>query len=71
MSSPRFWVIGGEYRSLEFEEIVDGTQLVLGPFDERDAAESSWRDISERHRSHCTVRFTIAQENSQARTVKS
>jgi hypothetical protein len=70
MSSPRFWVIGGEYRSLDFEEIVDGTQLLLGPFDQRDAAERSWRDISERHRTHCNVRFTIAQENSQARTAK-
>ncbi len=70
MSSSRFWVIGGEYRSLDFEEIVDGTQQLIGPFDERDAAERSWRDISEQHRTRCTVRYTIAQENSQARTGK-
>jgi hypothetical protein len=67
MSNSRFWVVGGEYRSLDFDEIVDGTQQLLGPFDQRDAAERSWRDISERHRTHCTVRFTIAQENAQAR----
>lgn len=63
MSNSRFWVIGGEYRSLDFDEIVDGTQIVLGPFDRRDVAERNWRDISEQHRTPCTVRFTIAQEN--------
>jgi hypothetical protein len=64
MSSSRYWVIGGEYRSLDFDEIVDGTQQLLGPFNQHDAAERSWRDISERHRPHCTVRFTIVQENA-------
>jgi len=63
MSSSRFWVIGGEYRSLDFNEIVDGTQHLIGPFERRDTAERSWRDISEKYRSRCTVRFTIAQEN--------
>ena len=63
MSNSRFWVIGGEYRSLDFAEIVDGTQQVLGPYEQRDAAERSWRDISEQNRARCTVRFTIAQES--------
>jgi hypothetical protein len=63
MSNPRFWVVGGEYRSLDFSEIIDGTQRLLGPYAERDAAERSWREVSERNRSHCTVRFTIVQEN--------
>jgi hypothetical protein len=63
MSNSRFWVVGGEYRSLAFDEIIDGTQHLLGPFDQRDAAERSWRDISEQNRACCTVRFTIAEEN--------
>lgn len=63
MSNARFWVVGGEYRSLAFEEVVDGTQRLIGPFDQRDTAENSWRELSEQHRSHCTVRFTIAQES--------
>jgi len=62
MSSPRFWVVGGEYRSLSFDEIVEGTQRLLGPFAARDEAERTWRDVSEQHRSRCAVRFTIAQE---------
>ena len=63
MSNSRYWVVGGEYRTLAFDEIVDGTQHLIGPFGERTAAERSWRDVSEQHRAHCTVRFTIAEEN--------
>lgn len=62
MPNSRFWVVGGEYRSLEFDEIVEGTQRLLGPFAARDEAERTWRDVSEQHRARCTVRFTIAQE---------
>jgi hypothetical protein len=62
MSSSRFWVVGGEYRSLKFDEIVDGTQRLIGPFAGRDEAERTWRDVSEQYRARCTVRFTIAQE---------
>ena len=64
MSNSRFWVIGGEYRSLNFDEIVDGTQCLLGPFDQQDVAQTTWRNISEQHRSRCTVRFTIVRENA-------
>jgi len=63
MSNSRYWVVGGEYRSLDFVEVVDGTQRLIGPFDGRDAAERSWREVSERHRSDCTMRFTIARES--------
>jgi hypothetical protein len=58
----RFWVVGGEYRSFEFEELMEGTERVFGPFASRSAAEAVWRDTSERHRAQSTVRFTIAQE---------
>jgi len=63
MSNSRFWVVGGEYRSLAFDEVVEGTQRLIGPFDQRAKAENTWREVSERHRANCTVRFTIAQEN--------
>ena len=63
MSNVRFWVVGGEYHSLDFSEIVEGTQHLIGPFEQRDAAERSWRDLSEQNRSRCNVRFTIAREN--------
>ena len=62
MSNARFWVIGGEYRSLDFNEIIDGTQCLLGPFEQQDIAQRNWRDLSERHRSNCTARFTIVRD---------
>jgi hypothetical protein len=62
----RFWIIGGEYQSLGFDEIVRGTERLIGPFGTRDEAERTWRDVSEEHRARCTVRFTIVQENARA-----
>jgi len=66
MSNHRFWVVGGEFRSLGFEEIVNGTERLIGPFGTRAEAERTWRDVSEEHRARCTVRFTIVQENARA-----
>jgi hypothetical protein len=61
----RYWIIGGEFESLGFDEIVRGTERLIGPFGSRDEAELTWRDVSEAHRARCTVRFTIVQENAQ------
>jgi hypothetical protein len=66
MTMHRFWIIGGEFQSLGFDEIVSGTERLIGPFDTRDEAERTWRDVSEEHRARCTVRFTIVQENARA-----
>jgi hypothetical protein len=66
MSDMRFWVVGGEFRSFEFEELMEGTERVFGPFASRNAAEAVWRATSERHRPQATVRFTIVQERPQA-----
>jgi hypothetical protein len=66
MSKSRFWVVGGQFRSLEFEEIVDGTECLFGPFDTRDDAERRWREVSEENRWRCNVRFTIVQEGARA-----
>jgi hypothetical protein len=66
MTMNRFWVVGGEFHSLGFEEIVSGTEQLFGPFDSRDDAEHAWRNVSEQNRARCTVRFTIVQENLRA-----
>jgi hypothetical protein len=66
MSSSRFWVVGGQFRSLAFDEIVDGTECLLGPFATRDDAECTWREVSEANRWRCTIRFTIVQEGPLA-----
>jgi hypothetical protein len=63
----RFWVIGGEYTSICFEELVGGTERLLGPFARRNEAEQTWREVSERHRPQCNVRFTIVEERLPAR----
>ena len=54
----QYWVIGGEYRCLEFREI-NGAARVLGPFDCYDAAEKVWRERTEASRSSAATRFTI------------
>ena len=62
----RFWVLGGEYKSLRFEELVGGTERLFGPFHARFDAECIWREMSERHRPQCNVRFTIVEDRSLA-----
>lgn len=62
----RFWVLGGEYTSLRFEEIVGGTERLLGPYPARSEAERTWRELSERHRPQCNVRFSIVEERALA-----
>jgi hypothetical protein len=61
-----FWIIGGEFQSLGFDEIVRGTERLIEPLRTRDEAERTCRDVSEEHRSRCTARFTIVQENARA-----
>ncbi|AWM85610.1 hypothetical protein [Microvirga sp. 17 mud 1-3] len=62
MQKSRFWVVGGEYTSCDCEQLVQGTERVVGPFESRHEAERTWRTLSEDHRPQAQVRFTIAQE---------
>ena len=66
MSSTRYWVVGGEFRSLNFHTLVNGTQQVEGPFPTRREAEEAWRALSERSRHRCNVRFSIVEEPRRA-----
>ena len=38
MQTQRFWVIGGEFRSMHFDQVVAGTEQLLGPFLDQDEA---------------------------------
>jgi hypothetical protein len=58
----RFWVVGGKFKSMAFDHLVEGTQCAFGPFSSEDDAKSTWRSVAERTRSEATVRFTIAAE---------
>jgi len=66
MQTQRFWVVGGEFRSMHFDEVVAGTEQLLGPFLDRHEAEQEWRKISEQHRHRCAVRFSIVREGQAA-----
>ena len=66
MQTHRFWVVGGEFRSMLFDQVVAGTEQLLGPFLDQNEAEQEWRRISEQHRHRCAVRFSIVREGQAA-----
>ena len=39
-----FWVIGGEFGSMNFHKLVEGSAQVQGPFKTRTEAEDAWRE---------------------------
>jgi len=62
MPGSHYWVVGGEFGSLNFHNLVQGTAHVEGPFASRREAEDKWRAISEQNRYRCNVRFSIVEE---------
>jgi hypothetical protein len=62
----RYWVVGGCYETLSFDQLVEGTGIVCGPFLCQKDAETAWRGLSENSRWQATVRFTIACEPREA-----
>ena len=65
-TSTRFWVIGGEYTGLEFEQLIEGTEKVAGPFFHKSAAEAVWRRMSESDRCRAQVRYAIVAESGKS-----
>ena len=55
----QFWVIGGEYRDPEFQEMDLSTSSVHGPFRNYDEANLVWRERSIETRSQHAMRFAI------------
>ena len=60
-----FWVIGGEFGSMNFHKLVEGSAQVKGPFKTRKEAEDCWREVSEENRHKAGVRFSIVEEPSR------
>jgi hypothetical protein len=56
-----FWVIGGEFGSMNFHKLVEGS----AQFKTRKEAEDAWRAVSEEHRHKAGVRFSIVEEPSR------
>src|ERR1700739_50627 len=57
-----FWVIGGEFGSMNFHKLVEGSAQVKGPFKTRKEAEDCWREVSEENRHKAGVRFSLVEE---------
>src|SRR5450631_4428874 len=62
-----FWVIGGEFGSMNFHKLVEGSAQVQGPFKTRKEAEDAWRVVSEENRHKAGVRFSIVEEPAGVR----
>ena len=60
-----FWVIGGEFGSMNFHKLVEGSAQVRGPFKTRKEAEECWKEVSEESRHKAGVRFSIVEEPSR------
>jgi len=65
MSTTRYWVVGGEFRSPEFAELIDGTGRIWGPFETHGDAENVWREESVQQRWRWCTRFTIVEEHAR------
>jgi hypothetical protein len=61
-----FWVIGGEFGSMNFHKLVEGSAQVKGPFTTRKEAEDCWREVSEENRHKAGVRFSIVEEPNRS-----
>ena len=60
----RYWVIGGEYRNCQFDEVVPGTEEISGPFPDELRARTEWQRLTFRDRCGATTRYAIAVEPS-------
>ena len=60
--SHRYWVIGGDYRDCQFDEIVPGTEEISGPFADPTRARTEWQRLTFRDRLGATKRYVITHE---------
>jgi hypothetical protein len=65
-SGSNYWVIGGEFGSMNFHKLVEGSAQVKGPFKTRQEAEEAWKQVSEEHRHRGSVRFAIVEEPNRS-----
>jgi hypothetical protein len=57
--SRQYWVIGGEYQCVEFQEVVPGTERLFGPYRSYEEADRKWRERASASRSSATTRYSI------------
>ncbi len=59
----RYWVIGGEYRDCQFDEVMPGTEEISGPFPDAVRARTEWQRLTFRDHRPATARYVITQES--------
>jgi len=58
----KYWVIGGEYRDCQFDEVVPGTEEISGPFPDALRARTEWQRLTFRDHCGATQRYSICIE---------
>ena len=58
----KYWVIGGEYRDCQFDEVVPGTEEISGPFPSPTRARTEWQRLTFRDRLGATTSYIITHE---------
>ncbi|MGB0843709.1 MAG: DUF4170 domain-containing protein [Alphaproteobacteria bacterium] len=56
-----FYVVGGEYADLTFENLLTKTSTFKGPFAERKMAEDQWRTLSHKGSGDPLVKYEIIE----------
>jgi hypothetical protein len=64
----QYWVIGGEYRDTDFDDVDPATSTVHGPFHDYDAANTVWRECSIATRWQYNMRYVIVASEPNPRT---
>lgn len=59
--SNQYFVIGGRYRDREYQEMLQGTGFVHGPFASYDEAKELWRDYARSSRGDALSRCVIVE----------
>jgi len=55
----QYWVIGGEYDSIDFSRLVAGTCEVLGPFGNYQQATRAWCELAFATRYKALTRYLV------------
>ena len=59
----RYWVVGGEYRSTDFEEIAEGKEEErYGPYASLKEARQIWAALAQKTVDNALVRYRIERE---------
>ena len=62
MNDIKYWVVGGEYETMAFDNVVKGKEIASGPFFSKEEALRVWRDLSEINRPCALTKYSIATQ---------